>query len=66
MHISLRIVAWELRIPFPELPLESLVLLELLLREFINSELHGQQGVAVGVGGVRVEREIWFVCVDKQ
>lgn len=49
-----------------ELPLESLMLLELLLREFINCELHGQQGVAVGVGYVRVEREVWFVFVDKQ
>lgn len=60
MYLSLRTVAWEPRIPFSELPLESLMLLELLLREFINCELHGQQGVAVGVGCVRVKRE---VCV---
>lgn len=38
MCISLRMVAWEPRIAFSELPLESLMLLHLLLREFINCE----------------------------
>lgn len=49
--------------PFSELPLESVMLLHLLLREFIDSvvELCGQQGAAVGVGCVRVKRESSFV-----
>lgn len=68
MCISLRTVAWEPRIPFSELPLKSLMLLHLLLREFVDcvAELHGQQGVAVGVGCVRVKREVSFVFVEKQ
>lgn len=68
MCISLRTVAWEPRIPFSELPLESLMLLHLLLRDFIDcvAELHGQQGVAVGDGCVRVQREVSFVFVEKQ
>lgn len=68
MCISLRVVAWEPRIPFSELPLESLMLLHLLLREFINCgvELHGQQGVAVRVGCVKVKREVSFVFVGRQ
>lgn len=63
MCISLRMAAWEPD-PFSELPLESVMLLHLLLREFIDSvvELHGHQGAAVGVGCVRVKREGSFVC----
>lgn len=66
MCISLRTVAWEPRIPFSQLPLEGLMLLELLLREFINCELCGQQGVAVGAGCVKVKGEVSFVFVDQQ
>lgn len=66
MCLGLGTVAWEPRIPFPELPLESLMLLHLLLGEFITCELGGQQGVAGGVGCVKVRREVSFVFVDKQ
>lgn len=63
-----RMVAWEPRIPFSELPLENLMLLHFLLNEFANCvlELQGQQGVAVGVGCVKVKREFSFVFLGKQ
>lgn len=68
MCISLRMIAWEARILFSELPLQSLMLLHLLLRVFINCvvELQGQQGVAVGAGCVKGKREVSFVFLDKQ